>query len=136
MNRPLRLCRIISARYFLFLIAALLPIVVEADDINEELLTAGRKGDAEAVKALLDKGVVRLLLDRGAEAKEGALITGVELGHTEIVKAVLEKGGVGATTLSSAFEIATKSGRAEIVELLKKAGAIVPPKADFQVDPE
>src|SRR3989442_2676523 len=81
-------------------------------------------------------GVVRLLLDRGAEAKEGALITGVELGHTEIVKAVLEKGGVGATTLSSAFEIATKSGRAEIVELLKKAAAIVPPKADFQVDPE
>jgi hypothetical protein len=80
--------------------------------------------------------IVKLLLDKGAEAKAGALMTGVELGHTEIVKAVLEKGGVGADTLSSALETATKSGRTEIAQLLKKAGAIAPPKADFQVAPE
>jgi hypothetical protein len=194
MSCPLRPCRTISAGYFVFVIAALLPIVVAAEDINEELLTAGRKGDAEAVNALLAKGadvnaktrygatalsyaadkghlevvrilldhganvnvkdtfygmsplgwaahrghtgIVRLLLDKGAEAKAGALVTAVELGHTEIVKAVLEKGGVGADTLSSAFEIATKSGRTEIVQLLEKAGAVAPAKADFQVDPE
>lgn len=194
MNGFLRLCRIISARHSLFVIAVLLPIAVGADDINEELLTAGRKGDAEAVKALLAKGadvnaktrygatalsyaadkghlgvvrilldhganvnvkdtfygetplgwaayrghtdIVKLLLDKGAEAKAGALMTAVELGHIEIVKAVLEKGGVGTDTLSSALEIATKSGRAEIVALLKKVGAIAPPKANFQVDPE
>jgi len=193
-NCLLRLCRIIPAKHFLPVIALLLPITVEAEDINEELLTAGRRGDAQAVNALLAKGadvnaktrygatalsyaadkghlevvkllldhganvnakdtfygetplgwaayrghtqIVKLLLDKGAEAKAGALMTGVELGHTDIVKAVLEKGGVGADTLSSALETATKSGRTEIAQLLKKAGAIAPPKADFQVDAE
>jgi Ankyrin repeats (3 copies)/Domain of unknown function (DUF3471) len=122
---------------------------------------AADKGHVEVVKVLLDRGadvnvkdtfygetplgwaayrghatVVTLLLDKGAAAKDGALMAGVYQGHVEVVKAVLEKGGAKTETLSSALETATKSGRPEIIELLKKAGAVPPPKADFQVDPE
>jgi hypothetical protein len=122
---------------------------------------AADKGHVEVVKLLLDRGadvnvkdtfygetplgwaayrghaaVVKLLLDKGAAAKDGALMAGVYQGHGEVVKAVLEKGGVKTETLSSALETASKSGRADIVELLKKAGAVPPPKADFQVEPE
>src|SRR2546425_543398 len=89
MKRPLRRCRIISARYFLFVIAALLPIVDKADDINEKLLTAGRKGDAEAVKALLAKGA-----DVNGKTRYGAtaLSYAADKGHLEVVRILLDHG--------------------------------------------
>ena len=178
-----------------FLLLQLLPAAaVNAQDLNEELWVAARKGDAVAVKALLAKGadvnakfrygatalsyaadrghvevvkvllehgadvnvkdtfyqsvpviwaalkghaqVVRLLLDKGAEGKEDALAIGASEGFLEVVKAVLDKGGVRADALSSALGVAQKKNRAEIAELLTKAGALPPPKADFQVDAE
>jgi hypothetical protein len=77
-----------------------------------------------------------MLLDKGAGGKEGALLTGVREGHIEVVKVVLERGGLKAETLSSALASAEKNKRAEIAEMLKKAGATPPPEANFQVDPE
>jgi Ankyrin repeats (3 copies)/Domain of unknown function (DUF3471) len=88
---------------------------------------AASKGYAEIVGALLEKG---------ATGADGALEWAVYGNHIEVLKAILEKGKVKADTLSSAWAEATKKGNAQVAELLKKAGAVPPPKADFQVDPE
>ncbi len=81
--------------------------------------------------------LVRYLLDKGADAgKDAALRMGISGGHTDIVEAALKRGGFSPEALTAALAQATKAGRAEIVELLKKAGAKEPPKADFQVDAE
>jgi ankyrin repeat protein len=160
----------------------LCPMVAGAQDLNEEFFAAARKGDAAAVKALLDKGVnvnaktrygatalsyacdrgnveliklllergadvnvrdtfygevplgwalskgnaevVKLLLDKGAAGIERALAQGVQSGNVEIVKVVLEKGGLKQETLNGALTRAPAGGNKEIVELLKKAGAV------------
>ncbi|MCA1555998.1 MAG: ankyrin repeat domain-containing protein [Acidobacteria bacterium] len=166
--------------------------VVFAQDLKEEFFAAARKGDAAAVRALLDKGVdvntkfrydatalsyasdrghlevvklllerkadvnvkdtfygatpliwaaqkghaeiVRALLERGAEGKEDALMMGASAGQLALVKVVLDKGGLNAETLSNAYAAAERGKHAAIIELLKGAGAVPPPKADFQVD--
>src|SRR5687768_5006398 len=146
-------------------VEALLDKGVEVDFKNSygatALSYAADRGHVEVVKVLLEHGadvnvrdtfykalpviwaalkghaqVVRLLLDKGAEGKEGALEIGASEGFLEVVKAVLDKGGLRAEALSSALGIALKNGRAEIAEMLTKAGALPPPKADFQVDAE
>jgi hypothetical protein len=53
-----------------------------------------------------------------------------------MVTAVLDKGGASPATLSAALATAAKNNKTEIVEALKKAGALPPPKADFKVDAE
>ena len=177
---------------FLLFLVSPLAFAASAQDLKEELFAAARKGDAAAVKALLDKGVdvntkfrygatalsyasdkghlevvkvllahkadpnvkdtfynatpivwaaqkghteiVRALLDSGAEGKDDALEIGAGSGYTEMVKMVLEKGGLKAETLTNSLAAATRNKSTEIVELLTKAGAVPPPKADFQVD--
>jgi len=168
---------------------------ISAQDINEELWAAARKGDAVAVEALLAKGadvnakfrygatalsyaadkghtevvkvllahganvevedtfyksrpihwaainghpaIVKMLLDKGATGIDDALMIGVGNNNAEIVRIALDKGGIKADTLSAALGQATKENRAEIVEMLKKAGAVPPPKVDYiQVDAE
>jgi len=116
------------------------------------------KGHVEVVKLLIDRGadvnvkdtfygevplgwalshghaqVVKLLLDKGAAGIERALMTGVQDGNVEIVKAVVEKGGVKPETLNDALRRASSVGNKEIIELLKKAGAVA---AEVTVDPE
>lgn len=88
---------------------------------------AASKGHAEIVQALLEKG---------ATGADGALESAVDQNYVEVVRAILEKGKVKPDTLSSAWAEATKEKKGEIAKLLKKAGAVPPPKADFQVDPE
>lgn len=125
------------------------------------LFFAADRGHTEVVKVLLEHGakvnvkdtyygmtplnraagkghvaVVKMLLDKGAEGKESALLAGVSANNKDLVEAVLEKGGLRAETLSVALNNAESSKRTEIVELLRKAGAVPPPKADFQVDAE
>jgi outer membrane protein assembly factor BamB/ankyrin repeat protein len=174
-------------------IIVLLPLVVSARDLNEDLWAAARKGDAQAVKALLAKGaevnaktrygatalsyaadrgylevvkilvehgadvnvkdtfygapaltwaaynghaeVVKFLLEKGAEGKDSALMIGIQSNDVEMVNAVLAVGGLSAETLSSALTSATQSGKTEIAEALKNAGATPPAAAsDFKID--
>jgi len=175
-----------------------LPLTILAQDarqaLNDELWTAARKGDAAAVKTLLDRGadvnakfrygatalsyaadkghvevvklliergadvnvkdtfyksppiiwatlkghapIVQALLDRGAEGIDDVLGIAAGEGKVEIVRIVLAKGGAKPDSLSSSLAAAEKNKHAEIAELLRKAGAIPPPKADFHVDAE
>src|SRR4029077_15594680 len=48
----------------------------------------------------------------------------------------LAKGGLKPAALTAALASATKEKQAEIAEALRQAGAVPPPKADFQVDSE
>lgn len=179
------------ARMGLMALVLLCPLTASAQDANEDFFAAARKGDAAAVKALLDKGVdvnaktrygatalsyacdkghvevvkllierggdvnskdtfygevplgwalshghapiVKLLLDKGAAGIERALIQGVQAGQVEVVRVVLEKGGLKQELLNNALLRAASSGNKEIVELLKKAGAVA---AAVSVDPE
>ena len=115
------------------------------------------KGHVEVVKLLIERGadvnvkdtfygevplgwalshghaqVVKLLLDKGAAGIERALISGVQDGNVEVVKVVLEKDGLKPETLNNALRRAS-SGNKEIVDLLKKAGAVV---VEISVEPE
>lgn len=76
--------------------------------------------------------IVRVLLDKGANGTDRALMSGVEDGNVEIVKIALDKGGLKPETLNSALRRAS-SEKKEIVELLKKAGAVV---VEVSVEPE
>ena len=162
--------------------------------LNEQLWEAARRGDAEGVKQLLDRGadvnakfrygatalfkaaerghveVVKLLLERGADVRakdtfygataitwalmnnhfevvralldkngesvDEVLGTGAGSGQIELVRIALAKGGAKPQTLSAALAEAEKNKHAEIVELLRQAGALPARKADFQVDAE
>lgn len=177
----------------LLLLLAMLQVAV-AQDPGDELFNAARRGDAAAVKALLDHGVdvntkfrygatalsyasdkghlevvklllerkadvnvkdtfygatpiiwaaqkgyakiVEALLDAGAEGRDDALEIGASSGHLELVKMLLAKGSLKPEPLSNSLVAAEREKYAEIAELLKKAGAVPPPKADFQVDAE
>lgn len=182
----------------LSLLLFFLPLTIHAQDarqsLNDELWTAARKGDAAAVKTLLERGadvnakfrygatalsyaadkghvevvklliergadinvkdtfyksppiiwatlkghapIVQALLDKGAEGIDDVLRIAAGEGKVEVVRIALAKGGAKPESLSSALVAAEKNKHAEIVELLKKAGAVPPPKADFQVDAE
>lgn len=122
---------------------------------------ASDKGHTEVVKVLLAHGadvnvsdtfykstpimwaafkghtaIIQMLLDKGATGIDDVLMVGASQNNIEIVRLVLAKGGAKPETLSAALGEATKNNRAEISEMLKKAGAVPPPKADFQVDAE
>jgi ankyrin repeat protein len=106
------------------------------------------KGHTELVKLLLERGadpnvrdtfynatpmswaapkgyteIVKSLIEKGAKEKGDALDVGVEKGSVELVKLVLDKGDVPASTLTKALSKAEAAKQAEIVDLLKKAGA-------------
>ena len=116
------------------------------------------KGHVEVVKLLIERGadvnvkdtfygevplgwalshghveVVKLLLDKGAAGRERALISGVQDGKVEIVKVAVEKGGLKQETLNNALRRASSVGNKEIIDLLKKAGAVA---VEVTVEPE
>jgi ankyrin repeat protein len=80
--------------------------------------------------------IVKMLLDKGARGVDRVLMAGVELGNAGMVKVALDKGGAIPVTLSMALAKAEKTGKTEIAEMLKKAGAVPPPPPTFQVDAE
>ena len=74
-------------------------------------------------------GVVSALLDKQPESVDSVLLNGLGNDKPELVKAALAKGGVKKETLTTALFIASgDTEKAEIVELLKKAGAVPPPE--------
>jgi hypothetical protein len=95
-----------------------------AQDQNEQLFEAARKGDAATVKALLDRGVdVNTKFRYGATALSYAS----DKGHLEVVKLLLErKADVNVKdTFYGATPIiwAAQKGHAKIVEALLASGA-------------
>ena len=117
------------------------------------LFKAAERGNAEVVKVLLARGadvsvkdtfygatamtwaldhdhveVVRLLLEKDAESVNDVLMTGVRENKPELIRAALERGSLKAETLTAALAAADKN--VELVEMLKKAGAMPPPEVD------
>jgi hypothetical protein len=98
--------------------------VASAQDLKDELFDAARRGDAAAVKALLDKGVdVNTKFRYGATALSYAS----DKGHLEVVKLLLERKADANVkdTFYNATPIiwAAQKGHAKIVEALLDAGA-------------
>jgi hypothetical protein len=85
----------------------------------------------------LSKGkpeIIKLLVEKGAGEKEAALSFGVRGGHAEVVKAALAQGGIKQETLDKQLVAAKHKGNAEVVELLKGAGAKELP--EYKVEPD
>jgi hypothetical protein len=108
-------------------VLSLLTIAPASDpkaELNEQLFTAARKGDAALVRSLLDKGA-----DVNATWRYGLtpLMHAASRGHVEVVRALLDKGArvdvkdtfYGMTPIVAAAQ----SGSAELVRLLLEKGA-------------
>src|SRR5215813_5986299 len=73
----------------LLFLVSLFPIIVFAQNVNEDLIAAAKKGDVEAVKSLIAKGAnVNARTNYGATALHFA----ADRGHLEVVKALVEAG--------------------------------------------
>lgn len=117
------------------------------------------RGHTEVVRLLLDRGanpntqdsfykakpvvwagqrghleIVKLLLDRGVTADPEILMMGIYGEQPAIVKLMLERTKPGEESLSQALAAAEQVGNAEVVEILKAAGAKPPAPANFEVD--
>lgn len=186
----------LSKRLIPLLILLSLALTAGAQDakqgLNDQLWEAARKGDALAVKALLDKGadvnakfrygatalsyaadkghfevvkvllergadvnvrdtfyqstplqwatgkghtqIIKALLDKGAEGVDEVLITGAREGKAELVRMAIAKGGIKPETLTAALAASTgDEKKAEITEMLKKAGALPPPEIAAEI---
>ena len=117
------------------------------------LFKAAERGHTEVVKLLLARGadpsvkdtfygatamtwaldnkhveVVRALLEKSAESVDEVLTVGAREGNAALVRVALDKGGAKAETLTAALEAtAADEKRAEIAEMLRKAGAVPAP---------
>jgi outer membrane protein assembly factor BamB len=106
------------------LFGLLLPFAARAADLGEDLWTAARRGDAEAVRALLDRGA-----DANAKTAYGttALFLAADRGHLEVVRVLLQhKADVNAKDTfyqSTALDWAARKEHAEVVKALLEAGA-------------
>ena len=97
----------------------------EASKPKNLYLEATRAGDIEAVRALLDAGVV---VDVHSRSKSTALMRAAWEGHEQIVRLLLERGAsVNACNekMETALTRAAAQGHLSIVELLLSAGAEV-----------
>lgn len=108
-----------QVRYLLFLVMLFVPLGVRAQNLNEELITAARKSNVEAVKMLLAKGA-----DVNAKTEYGAtpLFFACDRGNAEIVKLLLAAGAdidVRDTFYKSTpTSWAVQRDQAEVVKLL------------------
>lgn len=117
-------------RFLCLLLCLFVPVVLNAQDLNEEILAATRKGDIEKVKALLDKGA-----DVNAKSRYGAtpLFFACDRSNTEMVKLLLEKGA--NPNVQDTFYKATPLGWAldknnpDIIRMLIEKGATEKPQA-------
>jgi ankyrin repeat protein len=123
------------------------------------IFKAAERGDVEIVRLLIEHGadvnvkdtfygatpiswaadkgrieVVRALLDKGAKGVDDVLFAAVGNGNVELVKVALAKGGLDADMLTNALSSADENKNAEIIGLLKQAGAKPAPVGNFEVD--
>jgi ankyrin repeat protein len=122
------------------------------------LFKAAERGHTEVVKLLLERGadvtvkdtfygatamtwalenkhveVVRALLEKSAESVDDVLLTGARGGDAALVRIALDRGGAKTETLTAALAAAMSDDkRAEIVEMLKRAGAVPPISVDAE----
>src|SRR5580765_7781162 len=102
----------------------LCPLTASGKDRNEELFAAARKGDAAAVKALLDTGV-----DVNAKTRYGAtaLSYACDKGHVEVVKLLIERGADVNSNDTFYGEVplgwALSHGHVQVVKLFRDKGA-------------
>ena len=121
------------------------------------LFKAAERGHAEVVKLLLARGadvtvkdtfyktnamswaldgkhveVVRALLEKDTDSVNDVLMTGARVGNVELMRVAIEKGGLKPETLTAALTAAEAGDekKPEIVDMLKKAGAVPPPEID------
>lgn len=121
------------------------------------LFKAAERGHLDVVKVLLARGadvkvkdtfysatamtwaldnkhfeIVRALLEKDRDSVDDVLMNGARENNVVLVRIALETGGVKPATLTSALTAATAGpdSNAEIVELLKKAGAVPPLEVD------
>ena len=72
-----------------WLVFTLIPLRLFAADLNEELLTAARKGDVAAVTQLLEKGAA---IETKTAYGQTPLYLAAMSGHDDLVRFLLEKG--------------------------------------------
>lgn len=180
-------------RYIVLGVLVLTSVGRAADSLNDQLLSAARRGDLPAIKRLLDKGAdvnaktlhgvsalcfaagnghletVRLLLERGADLNQkdpvygmdalgwaayrdqiavvkmllprmpagrsvAILNVGVSKLNLDLVRVALAAGGVSPAALSFALGEAIRLGADDVAGVLRKAGAVPPPRGDFAVE--
>jgi len=102
----------------------LFPLAIAAQDLNDELWAAARKGDAPAVKALLAKGA-----EVNAKLRYGttALSYAADRGHLEVVKILVEHGAElnikGTFYNSPPLMWAAYNGHTAVVKFLLEKGS-------------
>ena len=119
------------------------------------LFKAAERGNAEVVKILLARGadvtvkdtfygatamswalggghvdVVAALLDKHPASASEVLMTGLTDDKPEFAKLALTKGALDKDVLTSALAFVTANKNTEMVDLLKKAGAVPPPEVN------
>ncbi|MEP7336163.1 MAG: ankyrin repeat domain-containing protein [Acidobacteriota bacterium] len=108
-----------TVRFLFLLLFLFVPLGIRAQNLNEELITAARKSNVEAVKTLLAKGA-----DVNAKTEYGAtpLFFACDRGNVEIVKLLLAAGAdVDARDTfykSTPTSWAVQRDQAEVVKLL------------------
>jgi Ankyrin repeats (3 copies) len=135
------------------------PVDVKFRYDRTPLSFAADRGHLEMVKLLLERGadvnardsfykmtplsaaamkgnadIVRLLLARNPGAAGQVLLSGVFGKKPALVDAAVETGKLTPYDLSHALEAAEAQQAAEVAARLRQAGAVLPPKAEFQVD--
>lgn len=78
--------------------------------------------------------IARMLIEKGATDRDRLLTSAARSGEAEVVKAVLPIPGWKPEALTSALMIATAAKHKKVEEMLKAAGATLPP--EVKVDPD
>src|SRR5262245_34545902 len=80
--------------------------------------------------------IVKLLLEKGANSKQIVMRSAINEEKLDILRMLLEMGGFKTEEMTDFLTVAERNKKAEIAEILKKAGAQPKPKIEYRVEPE